>query len=215
MDAATITNLIQSLGRLDFRRVLQLVLTRVLHFTVISVDGPGDGGSDWRALEDERHTRVIAFQDTTQKRGWENKAVEDARKAVRDLGARRYFFFTTNNATNITLREIESRIGTELGIPAICLGAKDIAEFITSYGLEGDFLDTIGAPAAAGTRGRPDAQEMCLHAYLTLGRDAHNLKNAVYDDTIFLVLYREGELTKDELVTKVIETLQCEANKSG
>lgn len=194
MDSATITNLIKNLGRSDFRNVVKLVLTRVLNLTVINVDGPRDGGSDWRAFEDAGDGRVIAFQDTTQKRNWEQKAFEDAEKAVRDLGAKRYFFLTTNDATNTKLRKIENSIFAELQIPATCLGAGDIAGFIADKGLETDFLDAIGAPLARGMGNRPDMHEMCLHAYLTLGSETHELKNTVYDDTVFLLLHTEDEL---------------------
>lgn len=215
MNTETLAKLIQNLGRPDFKNVVQIVLTRALNFKAINVNGPHNGGSDWAAFHDVREARVIAFQDSTQKGGWERKALEDARKAVKELGAKRYFFFTTNNAANTTLRQVENSITEELGISAMCLGASNIAEFITSYNLETDFLDAIGAPLAPGMGRRPDSQEMCLHMYLTLARETHDLKDTVYDDTIFLVLHKEGELAKEGLMLRVVQTLQCDPNRSG
>ena len=214
MDKDTITNLVRNLGRRDFQKTLQLILTKLFRLQVVNVDGPKDGGADWRLFKDQGGSLSVAVQDTIQKSGWEKKAIEDAEKAVHKIGAKRYFFLTTNNPPDTTLKSLENDITSKLAIPATCLGASAIAAFIVDYQLTTDFLDAIGAPLAAGLASRPDAQEISLYAYLTMGKETQDLRNTVFDDTLLLLLYKEGDLLRTELVEKTVQTLQCDEKRT-
>jgi len=210
MDVDTITNLVRNLSHQDFKKIVHLILTRIFDLKVANVDGPSDGGTDWKVFEGQGGTLSFAVQDTTQQTGWEEKALNDAEKAVHEIKAKRYYFLTTNNPSFTKQKKLENDIADKFGIPATCLGASAIASFIVDYKLTTDFLDAINAPLAAGLAKRPDAQEVSLHAYLLMGKETQDLRNSVYDDTILLVLYKEGDLARRDLVEKVINNLQCD-----
>src|SRR6267143_6902577 len=94
MDQETIENHIKSLGKRDFDALAAVILSRFFNLTAIDVDGKGDGGSDYRIFKDEQGNKT-AFQRTIQDSQWEPKAFADAKKAVDQLKAARYFFFTS------------------------------------------------------------------------------------------------------------------------
>lgn len=62
MEAQTIKNMIVNLGRQDFKRVVNLVLSRVFNFEAINVDGPKDGGMDWLVFSALGKTIPIVFR---------------------------------------------------------------------------------------------------------------------------------------------------------
>ena len=215
VDADTIRNTITKLGRYDFRKVVSLLLREVFRLNAISVDGPGDGGADWLIFKDSGGTSTVAYQDTVQATNWEAKAKQDARKAVEQFGATRYFFLTPKSHSSLTLRKLESELTSELKIPATCLSAQEIAQFIVEAKLVREFLDCINAPLAAGVAKRPDKREILLHAYSTLSADRFNHQNEVYDDSLLITSRSEGPLNRGDLVAKTIEFLNCSTEKTA
>jgi len=214
MDAETLANNVATLGRRDFRNVVSLLLTEVFNLIPVNVDGPYDGGSDWRLFKGSGDSTSIACQDTVQADNWERKALEDAEKAVNKLGAARFFFMTAKKRSNIKLRQLEDQITTRFGVPATCIGGKEIAEFIVARNLVSEYLNCIGAPQASRGGQRIDYQEIALYAYSMLGQDTHNLRNTVYDDSILNTCYRLGPLERDELIEECVTLLGCEANRA-
>jgi hypothetical protein len=213
MDAETIENVIIRLGRHDFTRVVALILRSVFGMNAINVDGANDAGSDWRVFKDAGGSTSVAYQDTTQKKQTPAKAAADARKAVQKLGATRYFFLSTVRFSGLELRKIEDAIQSDLRIPATCLGAKEIAQFITESNSTAGFLDAIGAPLAAGVSNRIDHAEMVLHAYSNFSGDRFEHQNKVYDDSLLLASRINGALSKENLVDKTIELLSCPTSR--
>jgi hypothetical protein len=204
MDQETITNHIKNLSKAKFDALAGLVLRNCFNFTPINVDGSGDGGSDIRLFTDQannRTARSIALQMTVQESAWKNKAFADAEKSKNKLGASRYFFLSSRAHQQTSLREVENRIATELGVQATCLGAKELAGFVLEKNLLREFAHAIGLPLEIQTRKRPDRSEVLLHAYISLGADRHDLRDEIYDDSIQIALFDAGEpLTKDQLV---------------
>src|ERR1035438_6880746 len=149
--------------------------------------------------------QALPIKIRPQKKQTPAKAVADARKAAQKLGATRYFFLSTVRFSGLELRKIEDAIQSDLKIPATCLGAKEIAQFITETNSTAAFLDAIGAPLAAGVSKRVDRSEMVLHAYSNLSGDRFEHQNKVYDDSPLLALKIGGPLSKDALVDKTID----------
>jgi len=209
MDSETIKNSIVNLGRIDFRAVISLLLREVFHLNAISVDGTNDGGFDWQVYKDGGGSTSVAYQDTVQIQKWEEKALSDARKAVEKSGATRFYFFTPKSQSGLKLRQLENKITSELQIPATCLAAAQMSEFICESGLIHEFLDAIDAPLAAGIGGRPDQKEILLHAYSNLSSDRHNHQAEVYEESILLASYLKGPLDRDQLIKEAAHLLSC------
>lgn len=213
MDADTIKNLIVNLGKQDFKRVVSLVLGEVFNFKAINVDGPNDGGTDWLTFSALGTTLLIGIQDTQQSRDWEAKAVADARKVSEKHNINRYMFITSRSHSNTTMRVLENRISTEIGITATCLSARELSEFIYEKRLTNEFLDAIGAPIASGITTRPDRQEILLHSFCIMSSESLDLKNSVYDDSIIITSRSYPKLSRIELIDKVIELLAFEKTR--
>src|SRR5450631_812069 len=91
MDAETVQNTLIKLGRRDFRNAVSILLREVFGLNAISVDGPNDGGTDWRVFKETGGTTTVAFQDTVRNDRWDEKALEDAKKAVKKTAATETF----------------------------------------------------------------------------------------------------------------------------
>src|SRR5688572_17986142 len=139
MDAEEIQKRLPQLSRLHFRRVVALILSRVLNYDSINVDGPGDGGSDWLVFHHEGLRLRLAIQDTVQIQGWEKKALDDANAAKKELGVNRYFFFTNRPHQQATVTQLEEKITRETGLSCSVFEARRISELIQDRGLGGEF----------------------------------------------------------------------------
>ena len=113
IDAEEIQKRLVTLGQRNFRRVVALVLKRVLNYDSINVDGSGDGGSDWLAYQQGGQRLRLAIQDTVQA-GWEKKALDDAKKAKKELGVNSYLFFTNRPHQQTTATQLENKITREM-----------------------------------------------------------------------------------------------------
>jgi len=212
MDSDTIKNLIINLGRNDFKRVVSLLLNKIFNFKAIDVDGPWDGGSDWLLFSSFGNKIFVGFQDTLQIQNYEKKAVEDAQKAIETLQINTYYFVTSRPHSNTTMRTLENKIASEVGINSTCLSAREISELICENNLITEFLDAIGAPLAKGIVSRPDKHEILLHSFSIMSSESHDLRNTVYDDSISITLKNYPNLSRNELLKKVIELLSFDSN---
>jgi hypothetical protein len=210
MEAESIEGFIKNLGKTDFDAVSALLLAKVFNLTAINVDGKGDGGSDWRVFRDQGGSTTAAYQQTVQDARWKIKAIEDARKAVKELGATRYFFLTSRSRESAELVDTANTIVSELKIPATCLGARELAELVVGRGLIAEFFDAIKAPVNIVTSARPDVREVLLHSYVSLGSATADLRNDVYDDTLMFSLHiAEQPPARQQLVALAIQLLGC------
>jgi hypothetical protein len=210
MDPRAIANYIHGLNKTAFDSVVTLVLNSVFKLNAIDVDGAGDGGSDMRIFANQRNHRVLAtaIQKTVSSQSWQDKAFEDAQKAVDQLNARVYFFLTSKKHQSGELRRVEQRISTELGIGATCLGATEIAALIHENELELEFAEGIHLPLDVNLRKRPDHKEILLHAFLSLDDDRRHLQNEVYDNALLITLYDLGAAqVPEELIAKARELI--------
>jgi hypothetical protein len=210
-----VANYIKNLGRQAFNSVATLILKDAFFIQAINVDGRCDGGSDRRVFKDSGGSTTAAYQVTVQDAQWATKAIDDARKSVRELDATRYFFLTSREHSNTDLRALENQITTELKIPATCLGAKEIAELIVRHHLEGVLLELTGVPSNIPLNVRPDRKEILLYSYLAMSDDRRDLRAEIYDDTIlFAVRPHENGLKRSDMVKEAISILGCDPNRS-
>jgi len=213
MDQETLTNHIIHLSKVKFDITCKLVLQEIFHLNAINVDGTGDGGSDMTAFQKDGSRTNVAYQITVQKKDIERKVYQDARKSIDKLRAERFYFITTVNLSETEARKIESNITKELGIQAICFGAKHIAAFLLDEGLLNRFLDELNYPLPRDVAQSPDYREMALHAYTLMSKDANNMRSGIYDDTILFIASAHDELKMNDLVDKVIKTLGVDSHK--
>jgi hypothetical protein len=211
MEQATIAKHIISLGKLDFDAVVTLVLSQVFKLDAVDVNGAGDAGSDMRCFVTKREQLAwasTAIQKTVTKQSWKKKALEDAGKSVERLGATQFYFLTSRGHQAGDLRSLESEIQTEYGIGATCLGANEIAGLIHDHDLIRDFAEAIQLPLDVPVRGRPDRQEMLLHAFAALSDERKELQLGVFDDSLLVTAFEsETQLSRDLLVDQAAELL--------
>lgn len=215
MNQESIKNLISSLGQTDFDRVVSLICHRVFGLNSIDVDGAGDGGSDLRSFETSKGVPVwasTAYQVTIQSQSWKDKAFKDARKAKEKLGAKQYYFLTSQPHQPLSLVGVQTKIVNELDIPATCLGANEIAGFICESNLKRNFYEAIDLRLDVDVDQRPDKKEMLLHAFASLGNERSELRNGVFDDALVVSVYEAGgKIKRDDLVKNASQILSSKA----
>jgi len=204
MDAEEIQKRLVTLSQRNFRRVVALVLKRVLNYDSINVDGSGDGGSDWLAYQQGGQRLRLAIQDTVQA-GWEKKALDDAKKAKKELGVNSYLFFTNRPHQQTTATQLENKITRETELSCSVFEARRISELINERRLGGDFLAALGEAVAAKP---PEMPEMCLCAYSNLSADRQNHRDEIYRDTLRITCYEADKpLQRSQIVDGAIELL--------
>jgi hypothetical protein len=214
MDKDTIKNLIRSLGKNDFDKVIYLIITKVLDISCVNVDGQHDGGADFLNFDSSGFKNTIN-QVTIQKSRWEKKAFDDAKKAKEKYSTTRYYFFTSIPRSSITLRRLETKISTELNMTAMCLSGTEISSMIYDSSLTSEFLDKIGAPLVSGIAKRPDKQEIFIHAYSNYSNDKIMHQEQVLDDAILFVLFENKNLIREELINGAITLLDISQDKNA
>ncbi len=193
MEQATIARHIKSLGKNDFDAVVTLLFQKFFKLAaVINVDGAGDGGSDLRCFVTAKEQKVwasTATQVTITKKSWKQKAKDDAEKSVKDLRATQYYFLTSLAHQSGELRRLETEIFSEVGIPAVCLGANEIAGIVHDEDLVREFAEVIELQLDIPLQNRPDRQEMLLHAFAALSDEKREFREAIYDDALMVTAF--------------------------
>lgn len=209
MDTETFTNHITNLGKQDFNILCRLVLHDVIGLNAFNVDGKGDGGTDFIALDEQGRRNSCAYQVTTQKSDIKRKAYADAKKALERLGVTQFFFLPSYNLSESEARKIELSISKELGIRATVYSPKVMAEFVLEHKLVRKFFELTGVEnGVKQSKDSIDYLEIALHTYTLISNDARNLKSQIYDDTLLYILSNtEAGLIRDELIAETKDLL--------
>jgi hypothetical protein len=213
MDVETLTNHITGLSKHYFEHACRLILNDVFNLKAINIDGKNDGGSDYVTFNSQGDRINTGYQITTQKTALNVKAYGDAKKAIDKLGINKFYYFTSFNLEEVTLRVIEKKIYDEVNVPTTCLSARIIAGLLLAEGLLNKFLDESGYPLPKDAKPTIDYKEMALHSYTLMSDDAMQMKSGIYDDTIILLLFEEESLDEDELTLKTIKFLGLNDSK--
>jgi hypothetical protein len=205
MDQETLTNHISRLGKIYFENACKIVLNDIFNFNAINVDGKGDGGTDYTSFNKNGDRRTVGYQITTQKTDIARKAYNDAKKNIKNLNARKFYYFPTYSLPEADVKILENKIEGDLDIPCTCLTASNIAGLILKENLLNRFLDETNYPLPRDySSNNFDYREMALHSYTLLSSDATNMKDGIYDDSILFVLSNSVQpLLKDELISRV------------
>lgn len=205
MDAEDIKTRIISLGRRQFKAVVSLFLKRYYNLTAIDIDGPGDSGNDWFTFKEPGGKILrLCVQDTVQDQRWEEKAVKDAIKAVSELNANRYFFFTKRAHNPSNVLDVRNRIYQDAEVDAEVWEATSMAQMIVTKEWEEDFLSAIGS---AFSQKRPSMPEISLCTYCNLSADAKTHRDEIYADTLLSVLRECDPTSKEKLIESVLHLL--------
>ena len=216
MDQETFANFISNCGKNDFRIACEMVLEKAFGIMPINVDGAGDGGTDFAALNDTGIRIPAAYQITTQKSDIKNKAYRDAAKSIKKLKVKRFYFLSTYNLDETDCRALENEISDELDIRASVYSPRLIADTMIKRRIAGEFLDRIGYDDLHRfERKNVDYREMALHSYAILSQDTRNLKMQIYDDALLLILsnHTPNGVRKEQLVREVRNLLLLPENK--
>lgn len=213
MDRDTLVNHIRGLSKPLFDSACHIVLKEYFGINAINVDGANDGGADFIGVSNDGVRSDSVYQLTTQKERVPEKLGRDVAKSIEKLSAKRFYFFTTTNVSEIESRKYELKYSTELEIPVSFFSARHIAEFLLDGNLLNVFLDAVNYPLPRSFNGAVDYKEMALHSYTVMSDDAKVMRDGVYDDTMLFVLSDGGELQEGELIAGVLEFLNLESDK--
>lgn len=194
MDHDTLVNHIRGLSKVLFDAACHIVLKEYFGINAINVDGSNDGGADFIRVSGDGVRSDAIYQLTTQKEKVPEKLGRDVAKSIEKLSAKRFYFFTTTNVSEIESRKYELKYSTELEIPVSFFSARHIAEFLLDGNLLNHFLDAVNYPLPRSFSGATDYKEMALHSYTIMSDDAKGMRDGVYDDTILFVLSDGGAL---------------------
>ncbi|WP_323667153.1 hypothetical protein [Pectobacterium punjabense] len=213
MDHDTLVNHIRGLSKNFFDIACNIVLKDYFEINAINVDGSNDGGADFINISNDGIRTNTIYQLTTQKEKIPQKLGSDILKAVEKLSARRFYFFTTNNVSEVECRKFENKYNEELEIQVSFFSARHVAEFLLDGNLLNKFLDKTNYPLPRSFQSTPDYREMALHSYTVMSNEAKGMRDGVYDDTILFILSDSINLREDELIRKVIQFLNIESDK--
>lgn len=214
MDKETLANHISRLGKDYFRVACKIVLRDIFDLCAIDVDGRDDGGTDFSELDEYGKRTSVAYQITTQKTAIESKAYNDAKKTIKKLEVKRFYFFTTFILSEVEIRKLEHKISTELDIQCICFDANSIASLLIEEKKVNKFLEETDYPFSTSRRSAQiDYLEIALHSYTLLSSDSKQLKENIYDDTILFILSNEENLSELDIIKQVGALLELDVNK--
>lgn len=206
---------ISSLGSDNFDIVISFVLKDILGRQIANVNGNGDGGCDIREFRKatsqdcelyQENTRigVRVRQVTIQKTNWVEKAISDAKKAKHKLGCVGAFqFFTSRVRTQTELKKLENRIITEVGIPAECFSAREIAGLIHENHIFPQLAMRLNRNVPDTIMGKPSLQLRFLHTLFAFHKNRGVLRSEIYDVVLLNKLFEAGSASRDELVNAV------------
>ena len=214
MDQETLTNHIRNLSEDYFDAASRIVLKDYFNVNAVNVDGAHDGGADFISVGAGGARTRDVYQLTTQKSKVPEKLGKDVKKAVEKLNAKRFYFLTSHNTSEITSRKLEHQYSEELGIPVTFYSARHIAGFLLEGGLLNRFLDEVNYPLPRSVKAQLDYREMALHGYTVMSDDSKGMRQGIYDDTILFVLSDKDPLTEDEIVESVSNFLHLPPEKA-
>lgn len=201
IDASAIAKFMSNLSQEQFKTIAHLVLSECFSQKLIDVDGKGDGGTDFSLFGNLKSETRTALQTTIQDSGWKTKAYNDAKKAKNDLKANRYYFITNRIHEYRALVAVENKIDSELGIPAKCLGGREIAGLIIEFGLLTKFASLLGLGDFIQMPNSLDKPGRMLYMYSAISIDKKAFKDKVIDDTIMsTIVYANRKLTINEVL---------------
>jgi hypothetical protein len=213
MDQETLVNHIKNLSETYFNVACGIVLKDYFNVNAINVDGSNDGGADFITVGTGGERTNDVYQLTTQKDKVPEKLGKDVKKAVEKLNAKRFYFLTSHNTSEVISRKLEHQYSSELGIPVTFYSARHIAGFLLEDDLLNKFLDKVDYPLPRSFKTSPDYKEMALHGYSVMSEDSKGMRQGIYDDTILFILSEQDALTDDEIVENVIKFLHLPAEK--
>lgn len=217
-----IQNQICALGCQDFDLVVQFLLNDLLSQNVVNVNGTRDGGCDLRTFTSESDSclpcsngdrlgcRII--QVTVQDRRWQQKALNDAKKACANFKDVRFFLFFTSRYRSLTeLAKLEQDIKAQTEVyDAKCYGAKEIAGYIFERHAFEQLWVRLGRNLPDNILGRPDSKLVFLHTLYAFHDKRGQLRNEIYDAVILHGLYQSAK-TSQELIDYVASFLARES----
>ena len=209
---------IMGMGVDKFDQLVAFVLKKCFAYNPCPVNGKGDGGSDFRLFgqhnyvlfQDKNSMPVLAVQVTIQEQNWQDKAMQDARKAkenIPDLTG--YLFITSRSREQADLLMLQNNIAQEVGIPATCLGGTELAGLISSNGLFREFAAISGLEIPEKIIGRPDSRLKMLHRLFAMSSTRSDARTEIYDTMIISKLSsNESGLPRTKLIERVRRSLE-------
>lgn len=209
---------IMGMGVDKFDQLVAFVLKKCFAYNPCPVNGKGDGGSDFRLFgqhnyvlfQDKNSMPVLAVQVTIQEQNWQDKAMQDARKAkenIPDLTG--YLFITSRSREQADLLMLQNNIAQEVGIPATCLGGTELAGLISSNGLFREFAAISGLEIPEKIIGRPDSRLKMLHRLFAMSSTRSDARTEIYDTMIISQLSsNESGLPRTKLIEQVRRSLE-------
>lgn len=209
---------IMGMGVDKFDQLVAFVLKKCFAYNPCPVNGKGDGGSDFRLFgqhnyvlfQDKNSMPVLAVQVTIQEQNWQDKAMQDARKAkenIPDLTG--YLFITSRSREQADLLMLQNNIAQEVGIPATCLGGTELAGLISSNGLFREFAAISGLEIPEKIIGRPDSRLKMLHRLFAMSSTRSDARTEIYDTMIISQLSsNESGLPRTKLIERVRRSLE-------
>lgn len=209
---------IMGMGVDKFDQLVAFVLKKCFAYNPCPVNGKGDGGSDFRLFgqhnyvlfQDKNSMPVLAVQVTIQEQNWQDKAMQDARKAkenIPDLTG--YLFITSRSREQADLLMLQNNIAQEVRIPATCLGGTELAGLISSNGLFREFAAISGLEIPEKIIGRPDSRLKMLHRLFAMSSTRSDARTEIYDTMIISQLSsNESGLPRTKLIERVRRSLE-------
>lgn len=214
-----IVNQISSLGSSDFDIVVSFVLKDILGRQIANVNGNGDGGCDIREFrratsqdceiyQEDSRIGVRVRQVTVQNNRWMQKALNDAKNAKTKLGIMKAFqFFTSRVRSQTELKKLESQVMAEIGVPAECFGAREIAGLIYENHAFSRLATRLNRDVPDSVIGKPSVQLKFLHTLFAFHEDRDKLRSEIYEAVLLNKLYELGTATRDVLVSATADFL--------
>jgi len=209
MDKRTLENVLINMSQAKFDHVCRIVLMEYYKIDATNVDGKGDRGGDYVVLPTTTGVRTFICQTTVQDKNWKGKLAADAKKAVNTLNCKRFLALLSRRHESGELRDLENQITTDWNIPASVLGAVEIADILVSKKLYGAVLSELGLVWDASFTNRPSSSEALMLATATLSDHSSALKEQVYEDAIIMALECSSNISRSEIIRKVLTKLQC------
>jgi hypothetical protein len=215
MKLDALVRLIEAADPSAFREIA-LVCLQERGFEPSLVDGPSDGGADFRVFTLGGAGGAYAVQISVEK-NWKTKLSADAKKAKERLKIDRLLFVSSRRIQEVAFQATADEISKNCGVAVQKMDSQYIASLAKERGATGKVLSALGIDVPAPTLKRfqrPDLRQDVAYACAFFGTDAQAFRHTVVENAVYASVFQAGgKAERDAIVSQVALSLGLSHNQ--
>jgi hypothetical protein len=201
MKIDSLVRLVEAADFSAFREIALLCLER-RGFEPALVDGPHDGGADFRVYVMRGAAARFAVQISVEK-DWKKKLRADAEKAKKRLGIDHLLFVSSRRIPEAEFQQVADELLSSKEVQVQKMDSQHIASLAEGRGFTSEILRALGISVAAPAPKpfqRPDLRQDVAYACAFFGTDAQAFRKTVIENAALAAIAQAGGSAEREAV---------------